>query len=1385
MSIVFTDPLGRRFVFTRQQPATQSTPPPVLRDQAQSTLAGLRSTTPQPWQTLWRQWYPSTFSARDDDIRERLAQDLVAKKVWLVPEAVPANAPPANTARSSAKKSPPPEELVPVRYPSAPPPPSTEPNDRAATRAATPSKASPDATTGATPFAQTETKGCPISMVSGEEVLPLVDATLPGPVPFVFQRFYRSGHRRDTGLGMGWTHSGGDVLRLESQTALLSDNEGRLLRFALPALYQRSKLLNEGLDLDYVSADCFILKQVGQNDKVFTRTGASNLFTLTQIRHPAYRPARTLGGIAEPARGFCLNFQHDAFGRLLRVEGNWGKALRLARNDSGHIVSLTLENTRTGQAQTVAEYDYDSDGHLIAQSNAQGAGERYTYAHDLLTQRQLASGFNYYYEWDRADTSARCVHTWGDNNTYDYRFKWDPDNNASCATDSRGHTTTYVYDDFGHIVHKIDPERGVHRYQYTDGQLTGYIDPTGATTHYLYDEANRPAGSRDALGHYRTVYYFQGRPTEVTDPGGARWKRSYNALGQVESVTDPAGAVTRFTYTPEGLISTVTDPAGRSTRYSWNDRAELIRETGPLGHALHYLHDDFGRVVQRYGQMAGQSLDEALASATRYEYTVTGRIAAVIDANGNTARFTYNDADQLTDYTDPHGRTTHYHYDDKLTQPTARIDPAGQMVRYEYDPERNLIALINENGDHYRFVYDANERLIKETGFDGRTQHYQYNAAGHLIKHLDSGEVQTEFERDALGRLQTKQSRLIGDAPGTHRERTRYRHDGAGRLLETYNEHQYLSFEYDPLGNVLTETHNDLNEQRERIREQRIQHRYNTLGQRVHTTLPDENSIDYTFDANLAFSAAAFNGQVLTAIERDPLGRERARHHGPLTTHTEYDPQGRLHKQYVSNQQNSQSPIQREYGYDPIGNLSFFKDGNDETQFHYDALNRLTQAIQAKATPEFFAFDPAGNLLAMSDNAPTAPGLVKGNRLLIQGDKKFTYDARGNLVQETRGQDGKQIKRFTYNLNNQLIEVKSNHRDQNVSFKYDPLGRRIEKQDAFGATRYLWTDNLLAQEQRNDSKKTYVYEPQTFKPIAQIHNGKIYHYHVDHLGTPRELTDPEGKIVWKAKYKTYGNLALKEVEEVENNLRFQGQYFDEETGLHYNRFRYYHPGTGQFINQDPIGLLGGLNNYQYAPNPVQWIDPLGLCKDKKTADQREVHPISKDDIKFHKRYGGEEYEFYVDGPNGPLELAYTTVKPDEKSLEFYINNTFNKGIIIKGTGFGLTNEILKRSIDIYAAEHGAPPEYLNGTIIKKNLSNFQVEYDKARNTLPLNTPKNKVSEEAIKNISFGKERVNLGYDQISVDAGGMSDVEVDGKKLTDVPTKVKITAGRKPDGKPV
>ena len=178
-----------------------------------------------------------------------------------------------------------------------------------------------------------------------------------------------------------------------------------------------------------------------------------------------------------------------------------------------------------------------------------------------------------------------------------------------------------------------------------------------------------------------------------------------------------------------------------------------------------------------------------------------------------------------------------------------------------------------------------------------------------------------------------------------------------------------------------------------------------------------------------------------------------------------------------------------------------------------------------------------------------------------------------------------------------------------------------------------------------------------------------------------------------------------------------------------------------------------------------------------TADGKRIHYFKQEDVKVKKLYDGEEYFFYVDHNDEILELAYTTVNVEEGSLEFYINNQFNDNVLMKPEGFGLTGEVLSKSIDLYAGDHGAPPTYLNGVIIKKNLSNFQKEYNDIRLGSE-GVTEDEVAVKAIKNISFGKERVKLGYSDIQVTAAGKKDVLVDGEILRDVPTKVQIKAKR-------
>ena len=241
-------------------------------------------------------------------------------------------------------------------------------------------------------------------------------------------------------------------------------------------------------------------------------------------------------------------------------------------------------------------------------------------------------------------------------------------------------------------------------------------------------------------------------------------------------------------------------------------------------------------------------------------------------------------------------------------------------------------------------------------------------------------------------------------------------------------------------------------------------------------------------------------------------------------------------------------------------------------------------------------------------------------------DKRFEYDVHGRLESKRIGRHT--VQRFSYDGEHRLIQVET-VRDgvrQLVSFDYDPLGRRIRKHDAFGTTRFLWDGIHLLQEQRGNDRATYVYEQESHAPLARIDsfvaaisrdpaandpsmddasqarpNCAVYYFHNDVSGLPEELTTTSGEVAWQAEYGTWGNtvtekwfVASADISgHLPQNLRFQGQYADRETGLHYNTFRFYDPDIGAFISPDPIGLLGGNNLHHYAANPIRWADPLG------------------------------------------------------------------------------------------------------------------------------------------------------------------------------------------------
>ncbi|MDT0137220.1 RHS repeat-associated core domain-containing protein [Acidovorax sp. PRC11] len=327
--------------------------------------------------------------------------------------------------------------------------------------------------------------------------------------------------------------------------------------------------------------------------------------------------------------------------------------------------------------------------------------------------------------------------------------------------------------------------------------------------------------------------------------------------------------------------------------------------------------------------------------------------------------------------------------------------------------------------------------------------------------------------------------------------------------------------------------------------------------------------------------------------------------------------------------------------------------------------------------------------------------MVGDNRLRFYQDLHFEYDVHGNVVRRTRGNrraGHHETAELRWNADHQLVEATS-HRNgvtQATRYAYDALGRRVAKADVFGTTRYLWDGDLMVHSQRGGKASLFVYEPGSFVPLATVQgmqqpgDSRIYWYQCDQIGAPLELTDARGHIAWAADYKVWGEATLRALPSqatgtdgmakprrhghgpdamppmrsaaprlIEQPFRFQGQQFDEETGLHYNRFRYYDPSVGRFVGQDPIGLAGGVNTLLFGPNPIYWADPLGLaCIPQKIEGSRREQESTVDLTNQHSgaRVQNEVYLRTKDGKRAIDPLTGTGRRIDHVVID-NINGT--------------------------------------------------------------------------------------------------------------------------------
>ncbi|MGF6512640.1 RHS repeat-associated protein [Pseudomonas sp. BT76 TE3572] len=1039
----------------------------------------------------------------------------------------------------------------------------------------------------AEPAAKTCTDKCPVSMVTGEELLTLNDGQLDGLLPFEWTRLYRSSAVEiDCGLGYGWSHALAHRVEINGDEVIWTDHENRATPFPLPS-QQRPAITNS-----LSRAAIFI----GDDPSELVLAQASSRPSFYHFRYNS--KGATLIAISD-SYGNRLHITRDIHGRIKRLDNSAGRAL-LLRYDRKHIIAVdyqqfipadNLEDAWTS-IQTLVTYSYDAQHRLIEAKNAAGEAEHYRYNDQhVILERQLAGGASFFWEWENEGKLSRCIHHWASFSQMEAHYVWD-DKGSVTVTNADGSEEIYTHDDKARLISKIDPDGAEHLKAYDEkGQLIAEKDPLGAVTEYRYDEDGLMTAVIPPEDEPVSYEYSNGFVSDV-HRGKATWKYQRNNQGDITQQIDPDGNATLYNYDRQGRLLEIRHPDGSRHQLGWNNLGQLLEERLPDGGQRKYRYDALGRQITR---------QEETGAITHYQWDAANRLAQITLPGGATRAFTYNPYGRVTAERDELGRVTRYEYADGLHLVSRRINPDGSQLRYRYDNSRLLLSEIeNERGEHYHLDYYPNGLIQQETGFDGRRTAYEYDLNGQLLKKTEFGddgsELVTEYQRDTAGRLLVK---TLADGEKIH-----YSYDALGRLVNVDDGHWPLAYEYDLQDRLTTENQGWGT----------LRYEYDNLGQLSHCRLPDGSKLDYRHQPGGRLSSIDLNGSRLTTHQFN-CGREQQRQQGLLLSQYQYDEQGRLQAHTVSQQK--RNLFQRRYAYDANGNLAGIDDSRKGNRsYHYDPLDRLINV--RGTTPESFAHDPAGNLLGQGDQPTANLANVKGNRLLMQGDRHYDYDAHGNLIRERRGAGQKLVTEYRYDCQHRLIRV-SLPGGSIASYQYDAFGRRIAKTVDGQTTEFLWQGERLIAESGDNRYRSYIYEPGSFRPLAMLDGeGPLkatpFYYQLDHLGTPQELTDYSGEIMWSAKYRAYGNLATLDVAEIDNPLRFQGQYFDAETGLHYNRHRYYNPGTGRFLTPDPIKLAGGLNSYQYVPNPTGWVDPLGLSS--KLANCPKVKSIDPNEVRF-------------------------------------------------------------------------------------------------------------------------------------------------------------------------
>ncbi|MBU6951368.1 DUF6531 domain-containing protein [Hahella sp. HN01] len=1082
--------------------------------------------------------------------------------------------------------------------------------------------------------------GHPVDVASGKVFTDWIDFQLPGPFPLSWERTWFSSSTYQGSLGHGWHHNYDWKLIEEDGAVAVMMQDGRHMAF--PALKAGEESFNRQERMTLHRDDQgYRLRHLDGNWYRFTPAAPS--------AHPQATAVHYLSAITDPTENARIQFHYTAGGCLSRIIDSGGRRIQFESDADNRIRRILLPHPdNAGEFYCAVEYEYYG-GDLVATRDALGSEFSYQYQNHLLCQETGYNGLSFYFKYDGADHKARCIHTWGDGGIYNHQLVYDDEKSLTIVQNSLGYQTVYHHD--GALPHRIETASGgviVNEYnEYY--QVTCETNELGLSTRYDYDprgnltQITQPDGSTLQMEFDERDNFIKAK-----DLNNGEWRWEYDENDQLVAKSDPLNRRTRYAY-QNGKLTSVINVSGYETTLQYDGYGNPCVVSSAKGVKQEWVYDNHGRTTITTNPQGNQK---------RVQYDLLGRVTEIAEADGNVKSFQYDPEGNVVRATDAH-LDVHFSYQG-LGKMGSRTQ-AGTTLQFEYDTEEQLIGIINEHGHAYRFELGPSGEILTESGFDGLLRRCEYNPAGQIRRVTRSSGRYSDYAYDAMGRIVRV---LHSDG-----EEERYQYRADGKLMKAVNVDASLEFERDVIGRIIKESNGEHWVLSEFNREDKRTRLTSSLGAAQSIQRDKFNNPSLIVMGEDAFTIA---------IDRDSLGSELARHlPGGVSSRWKRDKFGRPHQLTLS--QGDKNQLARTYFWGMNARLEKIHDSQrGVTVFSHDELGHLVSARYGDGEMDLRMPDAVGNLFQTYNRKDREYGA--GGQLLWmrtnQGVVHYEYDLEGNLI--TKSEPGGKVWRYTWSVSGRLMKV-SRPDGREVAFTYDALGRRLSKTFNGRITRWVWDGDTPLHEwvetpnasmprtafdlssspretvsgrpdissqpiqaqappqgtEANESKLiTWLFEPEGFTPMAKQVGDDYFSIVADYLGTPCAMYDETGQSVWSADVSVWGDLKNLSGSKSDCPFRWEGQYEDVETGLYYNRFRYYDPQSGQYVAQDPSGLMGGLRLQGYVKDPLSQLDPFGL-------------------VNFNKIVGDKGEEFAVKLLE---DSGYTEIFP--------IQNSSNNGIDI-------------------------------------------------------------------------------------------------------------------------